>query len=806
MVDQAGQIAESPPPGTQGGLPGSRGRVASNNLPLPLSRFVGRAEEMAEVRRLLASTRLLTLTGPGGVGKTRLALEVASALLEGFVDGVWWVDLAPLCEAGLVAHTAALALGLPDDPSRSKVERLNDYLWDKQFLLVFDNCEHLIAECAELAGQLLAHARQLVILVTSREPLGIGGETIWSVPALTLPCLEGISVREEVFRSEAGQLFLDRAQASRPDLVVTEAVAGAIAEVCCRLEGIPLAIELAAAWVRVLSVPQIASRLDDLFRLLTGGSRTALPRQQTIEATIAWSYDLLSRSEQRLFARLAVFVGFGLEAAEAVASDPAGSEGIRSADVLDLLSQLVQKSLVVMREGEQGRYRMLETIRQYARDRLLASGELARVRRRHLKYYVQLAERAESRLEGEEQLAWLQLLEVEHDNLRRALVSCEEMGAGEAGLRLAAALAAFWLRVGYLTEGAGWLERALAAWPEGGPVRIKALYQAGRLAQVGGDYAQAMTFTRQSLALSRDLGDQPGMARALGLLGWITHARGNRDRACRLLEEGLTLARQSGEQQTIAQTLLFFGDLRLRQGAHEEAAGLLQECLGLYQRMGDGWNMAWALGGLGELARRQGDYERAVAQLQLSLALFQELDSKPDIPYVLEALALVAADQGQFQWAARLWGAANNLRRDVHALLRPSYEADYAPAEERARASLGDKAFALTRAEGQAMTLAQALALAAEVTATTVPAAPAPSPPDTEPAPPPRPGARDYGLTLREGEVLRLVAAGLTDAQVAEKLVISPRTVSKHLQSIYSKLGLPSRSAATRWAIEHHLD
>jgi predicted ATPase/DNA-binding CsgD family transcriptional regulator len=780
-----------------------RGRTVSNNLPLPLSSFVGRDEAMAEVRRLLATTRLLTLTGPGGVGKTRLALEVATASLGDFDDGVCWVDLAPLCEAGLVAHTAALALGLSDDPQRSYMELLEHYLRERSVLLVLDNCEHVVAECAELAGQLLAQGRNLVILATSREPLGIDGETVWAVPPLTLPCLEGMPAREEVFRSEAGQLFLERARASRPDLVVTEAVAGAIAEVCCRLEGIPLAIELAAARVRVLSVPQIAARLDDLFQLLAGGSRIAFPRHQTIEATIAWSYDLLTRPEQKLFERLATFVGFGLEAAGAVASDPAGTGAIQPGDVLELLSQLVQKSLVLMREGERVRYSMLETIRQYAWERLLASGELPRVRQRHLRYHVQLAERAESKLEGEDQLAWLRLLEVEHDNLRHALVACEEMGAGEAGLRLAAALAAFWLRVGYLSEGAGWLERALAAGPQDGPVRAKALYRAGRLAQQGGDYAKAMALARKSLTLSRDLGDKPGMARGLSLLGWITHARGDRDRACRLLEEGLALARESGEERTIARTLLFLGDLRLRQGAYVQAAELLQECLGFYQQMGDGWNMAWALGGLGELARRQGDHQRAVAQLQLSLVLYEELDSKPEIPYVLEGLALVAADQGQFQRAARLWGAASSLRHDVQASLWPSYEADYAPAEERARASLGAKAFALARAEGQEMTRAQALALAAEVAA---PAAPATSLPDTAPVPHSRSRAREYGLTPRQAEVLRLVAAGLTDAQVAEKLVISPRTVGKHLQSIYSKLDLPSRSAATRWAIKHDLD
>ncbi|MFN2225364.1 MAG: tetratricopeptide repeat protein [Anaerolineae bacterium] len=773
-----------------------------NNLPQPLSSFVGRAEAMAQVERLLASTRLLTLTGPGGVGKTRLALEAAFAQLESFADGVWWVDLAPLVDAGPLASPVALALGLPDDPGRSKIEMLSTHVRDRELLLVLDNCEHLIVECAELARQLLAQGRRLVILATSREPLGINGETVWSVPPLTLPCLAGMPAHQDLLESEAGQLFLERARASLPDLELTEAVARTIAEVCCRLEGIPLAIELAAARVRVLSVNQIAARLDDLFRLLTNGSRTALPRHQTIEATIAWSYDLLTPPEQRLFERLAVFAGFGLEAAEAVASDPAGSEAIRPAHVLNLLSHLVLKSLVVVRGGERARYGMLETIRQYALERLSASGEMALVRRRHLGYYVELAERAEGELGGGEQLAWLRLLEKEHDNLRLALIWSQGNGDEEAGLRLAAALAAFWLRAGYLSEGGGWLERALAAYPEEGPLRIKALYQAGRLAQQSGDYERAGALARQSLALSRRRANQPGMARAFGLLGWITHARGDRDRACRLLEESLALARSSEDERTLARTLLFLGDLRLRQGAHDQAAALLQESLEIYHRMGDGWSMAWVLSTLGELARLQGDYEQAVAQHQLSLVFYQELDSKPEIPYVLDALALVAADQDQFELAARLWGAANALRYDIRALLRPSYEVDYAPTAKQVRSALGQKAFALAQAEGRAMTLSQALALAAQVTSR---AAPPPSRSGIEPEPGPHASAQAYGLTPREGEVLRLVAAGLTDAQVAAKLVISPRTVGKHLQSIYSKLDLPSRSAATRWAIEHHL-
>jgi predicted ATPase/DNA-binding CsgD family transcriptional regulator len=779
--------------------------MPQNNLPLPLSSLVGRTEAMARMRRLLADTRLLTLTGPGGVGKTRLALEVASALLDSFADGVWWVDLAPLSDDALVAHAVAQTLELRDDPARSKVTALGDYVQDKEVLLVLDNCEHLIAGCAKLADQLLSRAPRLVVVATSREPLRIGGETVWSVPPLSLPCLDGTVTPESVVASEAGQLFLVRAQAVQPDFRLTDAVARAVTEVCCRLDGIPLAIELAAARVPVVSAPQIAARLDDLFQLLSKGRRNALPRHQTLEAAIEWSYDLLTPREQKLFERLAVFAGFGLAAAEAVAGDPSNPEALQPTDMLDLLSQLVTKSLVVRQPDEPDRYRMLDTIRQYAWQRLSTSGELELVRQRHLSYYLELAERGEAKLLGADQVEWIKLLELEHDNLRAALAWSQASEAREAGLRLAAGLAAFWLRAGYLGEGGDWLKRALAACREVSPVRVKALSQVGRLALRLGDYEQALAFARQSLALSRHLGDKQGMARALGLVGWITHAQGDRGKARSFLEEGLALARESGEERTLARALLLLGDLRLRQGAHGQAAILLQESLERYQQLGDHWSMAWALCALGELARRQGDLPRAVARLELSLVLFQALDSKPEIPYALEALGLAATDQGRTRQAVNLWGAASGVRHGVHAPLPPAYEADYAPAIEQARSTLGTEAFAAAWAEGWEMALAKALALAREEAEGTASTLPMPPPASTEPSQEPLSGPVEYELTPREGEVLRLVARGLTDAQIAVRLVISPRTVGKHVQSIYSKLDLHSRSAATRWALEHDL-
>jgi len=798
-------------------------RSRPTNLLLPLTGFVGRSVALDEVRRLLASVRLLTLTGPGGVGKTRLALQVAFAALDQFRDGIWWVDLASLCDANLVAHQVAAALGLPEDPACSREAAIGHHLASAELLLVFDNCEHLVAACAALSEQLLRSCPGLHILATSREALGVGGEIVWRVPPLSLPCVDGPVTEEALAESDAAQLFLQRARAIQPDLAMTPERAAAVARVCCRLDGLPLAIELAAARVGVLSLPQIAARLDDRFRLLTAGSRTADPHHQTLEAALAWSYDLLSPSEQRLFERLAVFSGgFTLRSAEAVAGDTAatlarqglsvqdtsGTHGpsgrstlpgdsvetvpVAARDVLDLLSQLVAKSLVEVLGAEPPRYQMLETIRQYALERLLASGDAERIRAQHLAYHVGLAEGAEARLMGEDQVQWLRLIEADHDNLRAAL-AWSQAGAAQEGLRLAAALAAFWLRTGQLSEGSGWLEQALASCREPDPIRIKAMVQAGRLAQQQGHYERALELGRESLALSHNLGDRQGIARSLGLIGWVLHWQGDREEASAILEEALAHARDSGDRRTIARILFYLGDLLVRKGEPDRASALLQESLEVYQQMGDAWSMAWALGALGEVARLTGDFGRATAHLQMSVAILQELNSRSDIPYPLEALALVAAVQGRHRRAAQLWGAASAMRDAVHALLPPSYQADYASHVARARATLGEAAFVTAWAEGRIMALEQALALA-----TTEPA--------VEPAVPPPPSIQDrHGLTPRELEVLRLVASGLSDAQIADRLVISPRTVGKHLQTIYSKLYLPSRSAATRWAIEHHL-
>jgi predicted ATPase len=402
-----------------------------DNLPVELSSFIGREREISEVEGLLAETRLLTLTGTGGCGKTRLALRVAGNLRERFEDGVWWVSLAPLTSPDLTPKSVASALGMHEQPGRSTTEALSDHLRFRDLILVLDNCEHLIEACAALAEALLLCCPNLKILATSREPLGVAGEATWPVPSLSLPTAHRRPPVEELVRYEAVRLFVERAAAARPDFAPTEHNAPVVVEVCRELDGIPLAIELAAARTKVLTIEQIAGRLGDSFRLLTGGSRTVLPRQRTLRATIEWSFELLPEEERTMFRRLSVFAGgFTLEATEEVCS----GGGIAEEGVFDLLSRLVDKSLIVTEERDgHARYRMLETVRQYGAEKLRDAGELQVIQQRHADFFLAMAEEAEFGMVGPDQAAWLGRLEEEHDNVRAALGWLQE-GDAEQGL------------------------------------------------------------------------------------------------------------------------------------------------------------------------------------------------------------------------------------------------------------------------------------------------------------------------------------------------------------------------------------
>jgi predicted ATPase/DNA-binding SARP family transcriptional activator len=650
------------------------------NLPVALTSFVGRAWEVAAVTAALSAARVVTLTGPGGCGKTRLALEVADRWVEASPDGVWLVELAGLADPALVPRAVAGALGVVEQAGRPLIETLRDFLHSRH-LLVLDNCEHLIVACAELVTLLLQTCPHLRVLATSREALAVAGEQTYRTPSLTMPDPDHLPPLERLPAYEAVQLFLERAQARRPELTLTAANAGAVAQICARLDGLPLAIELAAARVVALPVEGIAARLADRFGLLTGGPRRALPRQQTLRATLDWSYALLAAPEQVLLRRLAVFAGgWTLEGAEAVCT---GGE-VAAGAVLDLLAGLVHKSLVQMDErGGASRYRLLETIRQYARERMAVSGETALVQRRHAASYLTLVERAELEITGPDQLRWLDLLEREHDNLRAALAWCldrhapaqgeEDALALETGLRLAGGLHWFWHFRDQSREGLAWLERALAQAPAAPAAeRAKALSSAGILAGLyGADLVRSQALLTDSVALSRADGDRQQLSVALSRLGWAMGQRGQDEQAAAVLEESLALARAAGDPWLIAHALLH-GLMRVAGSAAIErteerarawAAGT--ESLARFQAVGDPIHIAGVQMSLGQLALHDGDYARARTALGASLPLFRALGWQSTVADVLVSLADVAREQGAYQEATALYTESMTLYRHL---------------------------------------------------------------------------------------------------------------------------------------------
>lgn len=683
-----------------------------NNLPIQLTSFIGREREIESIKRLIAQSRLLTLTGPGGCGKTRLALQVAADLLEEYPDGVWLVELATLSEPALIPQTIASVLRVREQASHPLLTTLIDFLQPKKLLLVLDNCEHLIEACAQCIEALLRTCPKLRILTTSRELLGIPGEAAWRVPPLSLPDPNCLPTVESLTQYEAIRLFLERAAVVLPCFALTSQNAQAVAQICQRLDGIPLAIELAAARVKVLSVEQIAARLDDRFRLLTGGSRTALRRQQTLQAAIDWSYELLSEKERVLLRRLAVFVGgYALEAAEAVCAE----EGIEQYEVLDLLSQLVDKSLVVKEEkGEIARYWLLETIRQYGLEKLTEAREMATLRSRHLAFFVELAEQAEPQLKGADQKLWLERLEMEHDNLRAALEwSKTETSRAVEGLRLVGALWPFWEVRGFLSEGRRWIEGLLAVVGNTqASVRAKALRGAGVLASHQGDYERAATFLQESLALLHQLGDKRGAALSLNNLGIVARNQGDYARATALYEEGLALWRELGDKRGIAASLANLAIVARNQKDYSRATKLHEESLLLFRELGNKIGIAVTLNNLGVVAEDQCNYERAATLYKESLALRHELGDKLGSLGCLSNLAAVAGEQGQPERAARLFGAAEALREVLSVPVSPDERAEYDRKVAAVRAKLDEATFAQAWAHGRAMTLEQAISYA----------------------------------------------------------------------------------------------
>ena len=683
--------------------------VLPNNLPHQLTSFIGREREIGEVKRLLSTTSILMLTGSGGCGKTRLALQAAADVIDAYADGVWLVELAALAEPELVLQTVASTLGAREVPGRSLLTTLIDYLRIKELLLVLDNCEHLVMACAKLTEALLRSCTHIRVLATSREPLGVAGEVVWRVPSLSLPETRQVPSVERLMQYEAIRLFIERAVAVRQGFTPTPQNAGAVAEICRRLDGIPLAIELAAARMRSLSAEQIAERLHERFNLLTGGGRTALPRQQTLRGTLDWSYDLLSPQERVLLRRLSVFAGgWTLEAAEVVCT----GDGVEARDVLDLLTQLVFKSLVLM-DAQQGQhwYRLLETLRQYGRYKLDESGETAATQRRHLNWYLRLAERAEPKLIGADQAGSLDRLEAEHDNLRAALEWGKvEEGEGESGLRLAGALWQFWYVRGHFSEGRGWLEAMLSRNRNASSsARAKALAGAGFLACRQGDYDGSIRLCTEGLALFRELGDLSGMGRGLYGLGMVAESQGDYGRAKMLFRESLALGRQVGEKWRMSASLNSLGEVARCQGDYAAARASYKESLALLREVEDKRGIAITLGNLGHVALYQGDYEGAALLFKEALGLAQQLVYKLGIAEYLAGLGGVSAAGGRHARAARLLGAAEEVLSLLGALLRPPDRAEYERSVGAAHAGLNDAAFAAAWAEGKAMTLDQAV-------------------------------------------------------------------------------------------------
>ncbi len=623
-----------------------------NNLPVQLTSFVGREKELEEIKKQFVTTRLLTLAGIGGIGKTRLELQVGADLLEEFPDGVWFVDLQALTDSNLVGQAVATVLGVREQPNRPVLTSLVDHAQNKTLLVLLDNCEQLMDGCARVTDALLKGCPKVKILATSRERLGIAGETLRNVSTLTAPGPSDLPPAQNMEQYDAVKLFIERARAVQPDFQITNENAPAVAQICWRLDGIALAIELAAARVRMLTPEQIVQRLDDRFRLLTGGSRTAMPRQQTLRQLIDWSYNLLSEPERLMFGRLAIFAGgWTLEAAEAVC----GGDGIESWEVFDLLTSLVDKSLVSVSEvdgNKQTRYRLLETIRQYAREKLESSMDAEKARGRHREFFLQLAERAGTQLAGPEQGSWLQRLEIEHDNLRSVL-EWTVINDVSLAVRLARAIWRFWELRGHWREGLGWVEQCLsgkiALTPD---LRAAALDAAGNLAACQGDSARAKTLFEEQLALQEQLGDERGIADALHNLGAVAWRHGDYGQARANEEKGLAIRRKLGDKSAIATSLHALGTYAQDQNDLERAAAFYQEALAIRRDLGDLRSIASVLNNMGTMP--QDDVEKMRAVHEESLAIRRKIGDKAGISQSLTNLAVLAEEHGDFRRAHAL--------------------------------------------------------------------------------------------------------------------------------------------------------
>jgi predicted ATPase/DNA-binding winged helix-turn-helix (wHTH) protein len=679
-----------------------------NNLPIPLTSFIGRAAAIEETRRLFAANRFLTLVGIGGAGKTRLAINVGVELRDDFADGVWLVELAGLSDPALVPQAVASAIGAPEQHDRPVLDSVIAFLRTKSLLLILDNCEHLLASCAELARLALAMSSSVRILATSRESLGIDGEVVFRVPPLTMPKADGALSPQALLAFESPRLFLERAVCVQRKFEATDVNAFDIARICQRLDGLPLAIELAAAQTKVLSVSQICQRLEDQISLLDGRNRPT--RHQTLEAVIDWSYQLLTEAERAILRRLSVFAGGGtLQAAEAICC----GDGVGKHDVLDLMARLVDKSLVIAETlGSEARYNLLETVRHYGQRKLAEGQEADATQKAHLQYFVALAEKAEVLFRGASVVEWAERIAAENDNMRAAL-QWSLTGGGDVGvgLRLAGAMAFFWRMRGHVNEGSRWLAELMSRAPEGVYfARAKAYSGAGLLAWWKGATREATEFIEKALSIFRELGDTWWIARSLQALAFHNFALAEYDRAAGLAEEALALADQLNDKYVTGYSLALKAILAERAGDDARATAWFDECIDVRRKIHHKFGIASALRGLGRLALRHGDYNKAVHCYRESLMLARECGDASNAAPSVEGLAALAVAQGERQRAGLLLGAAEGLRETIKVPPLSWERGSYESCLQALAATVSDEDLNSWRAEGRAMTIEQVVA------------------------------------------------------------------------------------------------